>query len=141
MAHSRHDSSPAWPLALPRPLPLTGYPIGDVVAIMASSADAGRAVAMLAALGIAETSIEIGASPDDVAVLVVRRPGRERIAAVRRILRTHRARQARYYRVMVIEELVRVSARAVAGPASWSGRATAGSADAALAGARPGPGW
>jgi hypothetical protein len=119
MAHPRHDSTPAWPLALARPLPLTGYPIGDVVAIMASSTDAGRAVAMLAALGIAETSIEIGATHDDVAVLVVRRPGRERIADVRRILRTHRARQARYYRVKVIEELVRVSARAVAGPASW----------------------
>jgi hypothetical protein len=80
---------------------------------MANSADAGGAVAMLVGLGILGASVGIGASPDEPAILVVRRPGRERIAEVRRVLLTHRARRARYYRVRVIEELVRVTA-------SWS---------------------
>jgi len=139
MAYSRTDFSLARPLGVSRTLPLTGYPVGDVVATMGSSTDAGRALAMLAALGIGATSIEIGTTTDNLAVLVVRRPGRERIAEIRRILRLHGARRARYYRARVIEELVRISARTGAGPASWSGPATGGSAGGRRAGARPRP--
>ena len=87
-----------------------GYPVGDVIAILASPADAGGAATMLRGLGIPESSIEVVGSATDH-VLIVRRPGRERIADVRRILRLHRARRARYYRALVIEELVRVTTR------------------------------
>jgi hypothetical protein len=122
MAHPRPDS--IWPSPyVARPTPAVGSPIGDVVAIMATSADAGRAVAMLAALGIAETSIEMGESPREPAILVVRRPGRERIAEIRSVLLADRVRRARYYRMPVIEELVRVSGRwsqSANGRSAWS---------------------
>jgi len=50
--------SPSWPI---------GYPLGDVVAIMASPADADDAATMLQVLGIPGTSIEFvrrAAGPD-----------------------------------------------------------------------------
>jgi hypothetical protein len=92
--------SPSWPI---------GYPLGDVVAIMASPADAADAATMLRELGIPGTSIEFAGLSGEPPVLIVRRPGRDRIADVRRILCLHRARRARYYRALVIEELVRVT--------------------------------
>jgi hypothetical protein len=84
MIHSSDDSIHSWPdLRRFRPAPTIGFSTGDIVAIMPTSADASRAVGTLAGLGIADTSIEAGESLGEPTILVVRRPGRERIADIR----------------------------------------------------------
>jgi hypothetical protein len=120
MDRSPADSPSPRPISqITRLLPGIGYPLGDVVAIMASPGDAGDAATMLRQLGIPETSIElVDASSTRRQVLIVRRPGRDRIADVRRVLRLYRARRARYYRALVIEELVRVTARWLPDPSA-----------------------
>ena len=85
------------------------YPIGDVVALMRTRRDADDAASLLERLGIATAALEPLDPAEEPTILVVRRPGRGQIAEVRRILRAHRARRARWYRARVIEELVRIS--------------------------------
>jgi hypothetical protein len=108
MIHPQGDSIHSWPNPRrSRLAPKIGFSTGDIVAIMPTAADASRAVGALAGLGIADTSIEAGESLGEPVILVVRRPGRERIADIRGVLLAHQARRARYFRVRVIEELVR----------------------------------
>ena len=82
------------------------YPIGDIVALMRTRHDADAAAGRLEQLGVATIALDLA---EQQTVLIVHHPGRSQIAEIRRILRSHRARRARWYRAQVIEELVRVS--------------------------------
>ena len=85
------------------------YPIGDVVALMRTRRDADDAAGRLEQLGVITVALQPLDLAEEQTVLIVRRPGPGQIAEIRRILRLHRARRARYYRARVIEELVRIS--------------------------------
>jgi hypothetical protein len=85
------------------------YPIGDIVALMRTRRDADDAAGVLDGLGVVTVALEPLDHAEEQTVLIVHHPGRSQIAEIRRILRMHRARRARYYRAKVIEELVRVS--------------------------------
>lgn len=85
------------------------YPIGDIVALMRTRRDADDAAGALEQLGVVTVALEPLDLAEEHTVLIVHHPGRSQIAEIRRILRRHRARRARWYRARVIEELVRVS--------------------------------
>ena len=85
------------------------YPIGDIVALMRTRRDAEDAAGVLERLGVVTVALEPLDQAEEQTVLIVPHPGRGQIAEIRRILRMHQARRARWYRAKVIEELVRVS--------------------------------
>jgi hypothetical protein len=101
------------------------YPIGDIVALMRTRREADQAMDRLEELGVVTMTLEPLDRAEEQTVLIVHHPGRGQIAEIRRILRSHRARRARYYRARVIEELVRVSGRWIPEP-SPLGSASAG---------------
>jgi hypothetical protein len=102
------------------------YPIGDIVALMRTRHDADEAVGVLERLGVVTVALEPLDPAEEQTVLIVHRPGRGQIAEIRGILRSHRARRARWYRARVIEELVRVSGGWLPNLAPQRGSAGAG---------------
>ncbi len=91
----------------------SSYPAGSVVAMLSSQLDAESTAMLLMDVGVPGESIELVGLP--IAwILVVRRPPRDTLVAIRNVLRTARVDRARRYGAAAVEEIVRLSARRTA---------------------------